>query len=217
MSTRPRTPSSDVAFSRSVKQVQEERGSRGAYARVERSGGFATEIDDDLREVLAAVDTAFLATASAAGQPYVQHRGGPKGFIRALDDRTLGFADFAGNCQYVSIGNLRENDRFCLFLIDYETRRRIKVWGTARVTPATPALVAQLAESTYRARIEQVFLLAVAAWDANCPQHIARKVDAREASRTVATLEKRILELEAENARLKGRSSRVAGGRGKAP
>ena len=195
-------PSSDVAFSASVKQVQEERGSRAAYARVERGGGFPSVVDDDLRAFLSAVDTAFLATASADGQPYIQHRGGFKGFIRALDEHTLAFADFVGNRQYVSTGNLRDNDRVCLFLIDYERRRRIKVWGTARVVPATPELVALLAKPGYRARIEQVMLLTVRAWDVNCPQHIPQKLDAAEVAETVAALKKRIAELEKENARL---------------
>jgi uncharacterized protein len=187
--------SSDVAFSRSVKAVQEERGSRAAYRRVERGGGFAAEVDDELRDFLSGVDTAFLATASADGQPYIQHRGGPKGFIRALDDHTLAFADFVGNRQYVTTGNLRENDRVCLFLIDYERRRRIKVWGTARVTPATPELVARLVEPTYRARIEQVLVLAVHAWDQNCPQHIPQKIGAPEVARMVGELRTRIADL----------------------
>src|ERR1700689_677627 len=128
-------PSSDVAFSPSVKRVQEQRGSRDAYARVERRGGFATAVDDELRAFLAQIDTAFLATASADGQPYIQHRGGAKGFIRTIDDHTLGFVDFIGNRQYVSTGNLSENDRVCLFLIDYATRSRVKGWGRAGVVP----------------------------------------------------------------------------------
>lgn len=196
-------PASDVAFSPSVKQVQEERGSRAVYARAESRGGFATDVDDDLRAFLRQVDTAFLATVSADGQPYIQHRGGPKGFLRALDDHTLAFADFAGNRQYVSTGNLRDDDRICLFLIDYERRRRIKIWGTARVVPATPELVAQLAELGYRARIEQVILVTVRAWDVNCPQHIPQKLDAAEVALAIDTLKKRIRELEEENARLR--------------
>ena len=128
-------PTSDVAFSNAVKQAQTERGSRALYARMEDSGGFEREVDDRLRSFLSVIDTAFLATASADGQPYVQHRGGPKGFIRALDEQTLAFIDYAGNRQYVSTGNLSENDRVCLFLIDYERRRRIKVWGTAKIVP----------------------------------------------------------------------------------
>lgn len=199
-------PSSDVAFSPTVKAVQAERGSRAAYARVERGGGFEVDVSDDLRAFLAEIDTGFLATASADGQPYVQHRGGPRGFIRALDDHTLGFLDFAGNKQYVTTGNLRENQRVCLLLIDYARRRRIKVWGTARTVPATPELVAALAPAGggYRARVEQVLLLTVTAWDVNCPQHIPQKVDAAEVAELVGGLRARVAELEAENRRLRG-------------
>jgi uncharacterized protein len=194
-------PSSDVAFSPTVKAVQSERGSRAAYARVERGGGFETAVTDDLVGFLAEIDTAFLATASADGQPYVQHRGGPRGFIRGLDDRTLGFLDFAGNRQYVSTGNLRDNDRVCLFLIDYARRRRVKVWGTARTVPATPELLAALALPGSRARVEQVVLITVSAWDVNCPQHIPQKLDAGEVAGLVDGLRERIAALEAELAR----------------
>ncbi len=196
-------PSSDIAFSPAVKAVQAERGSRNAYARVERGGGFEVEVTGDLRDFLAEIDTAFLATASADGQPYVQHRGGPRGFIRALDAQTIGFLDFAGNKQYVSTGNLRENDRVCLFLIDYARRRRIKVWGNARLVAATPELVATLASPGYRARVEQVMLITVTAWDVNCPQHIPQKIDAGEVAALVDGLRARIAELEADNRRLR--------------
>jgi len=196
-------PSSDVAFTPAVKEIQAARGSRAAYARMERDGGFETEVNDDLRGFLAEIDTAFLATATADGQPYIQHRGGPKGFIRALDDHTLGFVDFAGNRQYVTTGNLTENDRVCLFLMDYAHRRRVKVWGTARVEPVTEALLEKLALPGYRARPEQVMLISVSAWDVNCPQHIPQKVDAAEVAETVSALRARIAALEAENARLK--------------
>ncbi|MFT3838345.1 MAG: pyridoxamine 5'-phosphate oxidase family protein [Myxococcaceae bacterium] len=149
--------STDVAFSPAVKRVQAEHGSRSAYARLENRGGFATEIDDDLRAFLARIDTAFLATASADGQPYVQHRGGPKGFIHALDDHTLAFTELDGNKQYISAGNLSENDRVCLLLMDFEHRQRVKVWG--------------------RARLEgDQMLITVSAWDANCPRHITPRV-----------------------------------------
>ena len=166
-------PSSDVAFSPSVKAVQTARGSRRAYARVEASGGFETEITPALAAFLADIDTAFLATASAGGQPYVQHRGGPPGFIRALDDHTLAFADYVGNRQYVTTGNLAENDRFCLILIDYENARRVKIWGHARVTN-DPEILARLAEG----KVEQAVILEVSAWDGNCPRHIPRKINA---------------------------------------
>lgn len=168
-----------------------------------RAGGFASDVSDGLRGFLDEVDTAFLATASKDGQPYVQHRGGPKGFIRALDDHTLAFVDFAGNRQYVSTGNLSENDRVCLFLMDYAHRRRIKVWGTARIVPVTPELLEQLADRQYRARPEQVILITVTAWDANCPQHIPQKVNAAEVAAVIESLETRIRDLERENERLR--------------
>lgn len=195
--------SSDIAFSPAVKRVQAERGSRSAYARVEQNGGFETGVTAELRAFLAQIDTAFLATASADGQPYLQHRGGPKGFIRALDDHTLGFVDYAGNRQYVSTGNLSENDRVCLFLMDYARRRRIKVWGTARVVPSDERLLQILMPHGYKARPEQVLLIAVAAWDVNCPQHIPQKLDADDVAHAIDTLERRIAELEDENRRLR--------------
>ena len=205
-------PTSDVAFSPSVKRVQAERGSRAAYERVENVGGFESEVTPDLVALLAQIDTAFLATASADGQPYVQHRGGPKGFICALDDHTLGFVDFAGNRQYVSTGNLSENDRFCLFLIDYARRRRVKIWGTARIVPATDELLEKLAPSGYRARPEQVMLLRVSAWDANCSQHIRQKIDGEQVANAIANLEVRIDELEAENRKLEEEVARLRAG-----
>lgn len=150
--------SSDVAFSESVKRQQERRGSRKAYAKMEANGGFESEVTDDLRAFLAEIDTAFLATASADGQPYIQHRGGPKGFIQAIDDHTLAFVDYSGNRQYVSAGNLAENDRVCLFLIDFPRRRRVKIWGTARMIDVDGD--------------QRVVEIRVSAWDVNCPKHI---------------------------------------------
>lgn len=205
---------SDVAFSSAVKRAQTERGSRAIYARAEQNGGgsaFETEVTDDLAAFLAEIDTAFLATASAAGQPYVQHRGGAKGFLRVIDAHTLGFIDFAGNRQYVSTGNLSENDRVCLFLIDYERRRRVKIWGTARIvplaelTPAEREALADHASPPYKAKAEQAIVIDVAAWDVNCPQHIPQKIDATKVQARIAVLEARIRELEAENATLRAR------------
>lgn len=201
--THPTSPSSDVAFSPAVKAIQARRGSRSAYARQEESGGFETEVNGDLRDFLAQIETAFLATASKDGQPYVQHRGGPRGFIRAVDERTLGFIDFAGNKQYVSTGNLSENDRVCLFLIDYSARRRVKIWGRARTVPVTQALLKTLMPEGYRARPEQVVFLTVEAWDVNCPQHIPQKLDAAEVAEAVNKLRARVAELEAENLKLR--------------
>ncbi len=196
-------PSSDVAFTPAVKAVQARRGSREAYARLERRGGFGTELDDELARFVAERDSVYLATASAAGQPYVQHRGGPKGFLHVLDPRTLAWADFRGNRQYVTTGNLAENDRAFLFLMDYETRTRVKIWGRARVVEDDPALVARLMPEGYRATPEQAIVFAVEAWDVNCPQHIPRKLDAVEVESELARLRERVAALEAENTRLR--------------
>ena len=198
------TPSSDIAFTPRVKAFQAARGSRAAYARVEARGGFRTDIDDDLRAFLAGANSVYLATANAAGQPYVQHRGGPHGFIRVVGPRTLGFADYSGNRQYISTGNLSENSQAFLFLMDYAHRRRVKIWGRARVVEGDEALIAALMPEDYAARPEQVILFDIDAWDTNCPQHIPQKFDAADVAAVVARLESRIAELEAENARLKG-------------
>ena len=197
------TPFSDIAFTPAVKAVQAARGSREAYARMEARGGFRTEVDESLVGFLAHVDTAYLATANAAGQPYAQHRGGPKGFIRVVDEHTIGFADFIGNRQYVSTGNLAENDRAFLFLMDYAHCRRIKLWGRARVVDNDPGLLARLMPEGYRAQPEQAILFEVDAWDSNCPQHIPQKFDADDVSAAMARLEARIAKLEAENTQLK--------------
>jgi uncharacterized protein len=190
-------------FSDAVKKVQEARGSRAIYARVEKNGGFEREVTDDLRDFLATIDTAFLATASKDGDPYVQHRGGPKGFLRVIDEHTIGFADFAGNRQYITTGNLTENDRVCLFLMDYEKRRRIKVWGTAKVVPLTEELAKVIDPQGYRGRREQAIVIHVTGWDVNCPQHIPQKLDAKEVALVIADLRARIRALEEENVRLR--------------
>jgi predicted pyridoxine 5'-phosphate oxidase superfamily flavin-nucleotide-binding protein len=194
---------SDIAFTPTVKALQVERGSRDAYARKEVRGGFRTVVDEDLIQFLSQVDTAFLATTNAEGQPYAQHRGGPKGFIRAIDDRTLGFADFSGNRQYITIGNLADNDKAFLFLMDYARRRRVKLWGRARVVADDAALITKLMPEGYRAVPEQAILFTVEAWDVNCPQHIPQKLDAADVGAAIGRLEDRIAALEAENAELK--------------
>jgi len=196
-------PSSDIAFSPSVKAVQERRGSRAGYAKMEEKGGFAVEIDDALSAFIAEQRSFYLATASANGQPYIQHRGGPKGFLRVLDDRTLGFADFAGNRQYISTGNLADNPKAMIFLMDYANRRRVKIWGTARVVENDPELVAKLFPGAYRARGEAAVIFTVEAWDVNCPQHIPQMVFAEDVAEAIAERDRRIGALEAENKRLK--------------
>lgn len=198
----PFPPASDIAFTPTVKAIQSARGSRESYAKMESRGGFRTAITADLAVFLGTVDTAYLATANAAGQPYAQHRGGPPGFIRVLDAHRLAFADFSGNRQYVTTGNLVENDKAFLFLMDYENRRRIKLWGRARVIDDDPALVARLMPEGYRANGEQAIVFEVLAWDVNCPQHIPRKRDAATVAAEHARLAARIAELEAENADL---------------
>jgi uncharacterized protein len=190
-------PSSDIAFTPSVKAIQTRRGSRAAYARLEDNGGFRTTITDDLSAFLAAQTSVFLATANAEGQPYIQHRGGPAGFLRVLDAQTIGFADYAGNRQYVTSGNLADNPRAYLFLIDYAQRSRIKIWGTARVVDDDPALIESLMPKGYRARPEQAILFTVTAWDTNCPQHIPQRFEAADVATALAARDARIAELEA--------------------
>ncbi len=203
------TPSSDIAFTPSVKGFQTARGSRAAYEKQEARGGFRTAIDANLIDFLAQVDTAYLATANAQGQPYAQHRGGPKGFIRVIDDHTLGFADYAGNRQYISIGNLAENPKAFLFLMDYAHKRRIKLWGRARVVEGDAALTGQLMPEDYRAQPEQVILFEIEAWDMNCPQHIPQKIDAADVAAVLSRCEARIAELEAELATLQQERSNL--------
>jgi uncharacterized protein len=195
-------PSSDIAFSPSVKAVQERKGSRAAYRRVEERGGWRTEITPDLAGFIAERDSVYLATASKAGQPYIQHRGGPKGFIRVIDEQTLAFADFSGNRQYITTGNLAENDRAYLFLMDYAHRRRVKIWGHARVV-GDAETVGKLMPEGYAARPEQAIVFTVEAWDTNCHQHIPQKFDAADVAGTVHKLQARIAELEAENEELR--------------
>jgi uncharacterized protein len=195
--------SSDVAFTPSVKAVQTRKGSRGAYARMEERGGWKTRITPDLADFIGAQTSIFLATVSADGQPYIQHRGGPPGFLRVLDDRTLGFADFAGNRQYITQGNLAENPKAHLFLIDYAQRKRVKVWGEASVVEGDAALLAKLMPEGYKARPEQVILFTVSAWDANCPQHIPQRFEAADVAAVLAERDRRIATLEAEVKRLR--------------
>jgi uncharacterized protein len=201
------TPTTDVAFTPAVKALQSRRGSRASYARLEARGGWPAAITDDLAAFIADRDSFYIATANAAGQPYIQHRGGPRGFLRVLDGRTLGFADFRGNRQYITAGNLAENDRAFIFLMDYENRQRIKLWGRARVLDDDAALLARLAPENYRAQPEQSILFTVEAWDANCPQHIPQIVSADDAARQVEALQARVAALEAELAQARGARS----------
>jgi predicted pyridoxine 5'-phosphate oxidase superfamily flavin-nucleotide-binding protein len=195
---------SDVAFSPAVKAIQTRKGSREAYAHVEQTRGWRTEIDADLSAFLGQTTSFYLATASSDGQPYIQHRGGPAGFIKVLDSHTLAFADFGGNRQYITQGNLTENPKAQIFIMDYAHRRRVKIWGEAKVIEDDPALTRSLMPQGYRARPEQVILFTIKAWDTNCPQHIPQKFDAADVAAALASRDTRIAELEAELAKLKG-------------
>jgi predicted pyridoxine 5'-phosphate oxidase superfamily flavin-nucleotide-binding protein len=197
------TSSSDVAFTPAVKAIQARKGSREAYAHVEARGGWRTEIDEQLSAFLADTNSLYFATASADGQPYIQHRGGPKGFIKVLDKNTLAFADYSGNRQYITQGNLSENPKTNIFVMDYAHRRRVKIWGEARVVDDDPALLKSLMPKGYRARPEQVILFKISAWDTNCPQHIPQKFDAADVAAALAARDARIAELEADLAALK--------------
>lgn len=197
-----------VAFSPSVKEIQQQRGSRRAFANVEPRLGYQSPTVEELSDFLSQVDTAFLATASADGLPYAQHRGGPKGFIKILDEHTLGFADFVGNRQYITTGNLAENDRAFLILMDYAERRRIKIWGHARVVRDDAELLAKLMPEGYRARPDQAILFDVEAWDINCPQHIPMKLDASDVAAAIEALKNRIASLERENSELRSLNNR---------
>ena len=194
---------SDIAFTPAVKAIQEQQGSRRSYARMEQGRGWRTEITPDLAGFIAELDMLYLGTASAAGQPYIQYRGGPPGFLKVMDKRTLGFADFGGNRQYITLGNLSENPHAFIFLMDYAESRRIKLWGTARVVDDDPALLERLRDSEYSGDVERAILFSVEAWDANCSQHIHRRFSARQIGPVIDALNNRVRELEAELAVLR--------------
>lgn len=198
---------SDVAFTSAVKAQQTRMGSRRAYAHMEEGSGWQTLITPELEEFIAARNSMYLATANAAGQPYIQHRGGPPGFLRVLDEHTFGFADFAGNKQYITLGNIQENVKAHVFLMDYAHRRRIKIWGELSAVEGDAELNARLKPEGYKARVERVMLIKVTAWDVNCQQHIPMKIDAEDVKAAIETRDARIAELEAEVKRLRASTS----------
>src|SRR3954462_7247126 len=200
---------SDIVFPPAARRAQAEHSSARLYAK-RIAEGFPDRISPELAGFIAGLDTAFLATVSAAGAPYIQHRGGPKGFIKVIDDRTLGFADFAGNRQYITISNLEGNDRAYLFLLDFANRRRVKVWGRARVVENDPALMEKLVDPGYRARPERAILFKIEAWDVNCSQHITARYTEDEVAAAVSGLRDRIVALETENAELRARQTQPA-------
>ena len=188
---------SDIAFTPTVKAIQTRKGSRLGYSRMEERGSWETQITLELRDFIAEQTSFYMATANAQGQPYIQHRGGPAGFLRVLDEHTLAFVDYAGNKQYISAGNLSENPQSQLFLMDYENRQRIKIWGDAQVIEGDKALIAKLTSVGYAAKPEQVIAFTVKAWDANCPQHIPVRLDAEKVKSALDQRDRRIRELEA--------------------
>ncbi len=194
---------SDVAFTPAVKAIQERNGSRESYARMEKGRGWRTKVTPDLAAFLADLDMFYLGTANSRGQPYIQYRGGPPGFLKVIDAHTLGFADFGGNQQYVTLGNLSENPRAFLFLMDYAHSRRIKVWGDARVVEGDAALLEKLRDPDYPAEAERAILFAIAAWDVNCPKHIHQRFSRRQLAPVIEELQGRVADLEAEVARLR--------------
>jgi uncharacterized protein len=193
---------SDIVLTPAARRAQAQRGSARAYDK-RVAAGFPERVTNELAAFIAERDTAFFATVSAAGAPYIQHRGGPKGFIKVLDDKTLAFADYAGNRQYITISNLADNDRAYLFLLDFARQRRIKLWGRAGVVEDDPALLARLSDPGYRARPERAILFTIDAWDVNCSQHITARFTEAEVAEATAPLLQRIAALEAENARLR--------------
>ncbi len=198
---------SDIAFTPAVKAIQEREGSRRAYARMETGAGWETTITPDLAAFIGEQTSVFLGTANAAGQPYIQHRGGPAGFLHVLDEKTIGFAEVRGNRQYITFGNLAENPKAHLFLIDYAQGQRIKIWGEARVVENDPALLEKLLPAGEKSRAGRAILFTMATWDANCPKHIPQRFEAADVARALEQRDRRIAELEGEIARLKSSSA----------
>lgn len=194
---------SDIAFTTAVKAAQQRLGSRSKFSQMEQQGGWNTTVTDDLAAFIADRDSFYLATASADGQPYIQHRGGPMGFLKVLDERTLAIADFKGNQQYLSIGNLSENGNAFIFLMDYARQRRVKLWGQAKFVEDDPGLLARLVDDEYQAVPQRALLFSLEAWDINCPQHITPRFTEDDIAEAVARMQapwqQRIAELEAEN------------------
>jgi len=195
--------SSDIAFTPAVKGIQADKGSRSSYARMEMGGSWITNVTPELEAFLADLDMFYLGTANAEGQPYIQYRGGSPGFLKTVDEKTLGFADFGGNRQYITLGNLSENPKAFIFLMDYARSQRIKLWGNARIVEDDPVLLNRLRDSDYPGKVERAILFEIEAWDANCPQHIHQRFSQKQVTPVIEKLQGRIAELEAELRRLK--------------
>lgn len=196
--------SSDIAFTPAVKSIQSEKGSRSGYARMEAGGSWETTVAPELEAFLSELDMFYLGTANAEGQPYIQYRGGPPGFLKVVNDKTLGFADFGGNRQFITLGNISENSKAFMFLMDYALSRRIKLWGSLRVVAGDQALLDQLRDPSYPGKVERAMLFEIEAWDVNCPQHIHKRFSQKQVAPVIERLQGRIADLEAELRELKG-------------
>ena len=188
---------SDIAFTPSVKAIQTAKGSRFNYERMELGGGWETAVTPELELFFADLDMFYLGTANAEGQPYIQYRGGSPGFLKVVDKKTLGFADFGGNRQYITLGNITENPRALIFLMDYARSRRIKLWGTIRIVEDDPELLEQLRDRSYPGKVERAILFQIDAWDVNCPQHIHKRFTQKQIAPVIEQLQAKIAELEA--------------------
>ncbi len=198
--------SSDIAFTPAVKNIQADKGSRSSYSRMEMGGSWEAKVTPELEAFLADLDMFYLGTVNAEGQPYIQYRGGSPGFLKKVDEKTLGFADFGGNRQYITLANLSENPKAFIFLMDYVRSRRIKLWGNARVVEADPALLDKLRDPTYPGKVERAIVFEIEAWDVNCPQHIHKRFPQKQVAPIIEQLQAKIAELEG---RLKTRESKV--------
>jgi predicted pyridoxine 5'-phosphate oxidase superfamily flavin-nucleotide-binding protein len=193
-----------IVFPPAVRDAQSRLGSRASYARVEEQrGGWPDRVTPELEAFLAERDSFYMATATADGRPYIQHRGGAPGFLKVLDEKNLAFADYSGNRQYISVGNLAENDRAFLFLMDYPNRQRIKIWGRARVVEGDRELESRVHDPSVKGRPERVMVFAIEAWDSNCPKFITPRYTEEQIRPAVDALKARIAELEREVATLR--------------
>lgn len=187
---------SDIVFTPSVKKLQEQYKSRRGYARMEQNGGWNTKATEDLAQFLAQIDSFYFGTANSEGQPYIQHRGGQNGFLKVIDEEHLGFVDFSGNKQYITLGNLNENNKSTIFLMHYPSQTRIKIWGTASIS-SDEFLIEQLKDEDYHAKIERAIVFKITAWDVNCRQHIKQRFTAEDIEKITQPLRDKIKVLEA--------------------
>ena len=197
------TGTAEIVFPPSACAAQTQRGTREAMRHFTDRHGFPREVNETFIQFLSRLNSFYIATATAEGLPYIQHRGGPRGFLRVLGPTTIGFADFRGNRQYITVGRLGENSACCLIMTDYARQARVKLWGRARIEEKDKALLKQLTDPSYPARVERAIIIEIDAWSENCRQHIPRRFDADEVIAAIEDLSKRIQSLESENQTLR--------------